>query len=60
MKNQKCAEILGKIYCELDAGSKYKEVIERAMSVLSLFSDEDVAERKREVMTKAWEQMDGE
>jgi len=59
MKNQKCAEILGEIYCEIDAASKYKEVLERAISALSLFSDEEVAERKREVMAKAWAQVDG-
>lgn len=55
MKNAECAEILGSIYCELDAASKYKEVLNRAISVLSLFSDEDVATRKREIMEAAWE-----
>ena len=54
MKNAECAEILGSIYCELDASSKYKAVFNRAISVLSLFSDEEVAARKRELMARHW------
>ena len=54
MKNAECAEILGNIYCELDAASKYKEALSRAIAVLSLLSDEEVAERKRAIMERAW------
>lgn len=60
MTNLECAEILGKIYCELDDTSKYKEVLYRAISALSVFSDEELADKKHELLMSAWNNKDDE
>lgn len=60
MTNLECAEILGKIYCELDDASKYKEVLYRAISALSVFSDEELADKKYEILMSTWKNEDGE
>lgn len=55
MTNAKAAEILGGVYCQCDSATEYKEALFRGISALSLFTDEEVAERKREILARSLE-----